>query len=99
MNRDANTADDFEPAPHDPERDREIMSRHLTMLREHFDAVEICAVRHLGDADGTAGMHFGSGNWYARIAIVEETLGAMRGMFTTGGRSKSEDDDDGEDQG
>ncbi len=96
MSRDIETDDDFEPAPHDPERDREIITRHLVQLREHFDAVEICAVRHLSDADGTAGMHFGSGNWYARIGVVEETLDAMRRKFS--GRQR-EDSDDGEDEG
>ena len=70
--------DDYGPAPHDPERDREIVMRHVAQLREHFDAVEICAVRHLSDDDGTAGMHFGGGNWYARVAIVAGDFGKMR---------------------
>lgn len=91
--------DDYGPAPHDPERDREIVMRHVAQLREHFDAVEICAVRHLSDDDGTAGMHFGGGNWYARVAIVEETRNAMRGMFAAPKGSKDEDDDDGQDEG
>lgn len=99
MSEGVEIGDDFGPAPHDPERDREIITRHLAQLREHFDAVEICAVRHLSDDDGTAGMHFGTGNWYARIAIVEETLGAMRGQFATGRRPKDEGNDDGQRQG
>lgn len=80
---------DFDdPSPHDSERDQATINRHLSMLREHFDAVEIVAVRHVSDEDGTAGMHFGAGNWYARMGAMEEAVRSMRSMFSKPGNDR-----------
>lgn len=55
-----------------PDEDVAELERHALQLREHFDAVEIIAVRHLDDDSGTAMVTCGKGNWYARSAAVRE---------------------------
>lgn len=55
------------------DRDLALIDRHIHQLMEHFDAVQIFAVRHDGQI-GTIACRKGAGNWYARYGIVHEWL-------------------------
>lgn len=53
----------------------EIIHRFIDEVREHTDAVQIC-VSYAPEDEGadTACLDMGSGNWYARVGMVEEFL-------------------------
>jgi hypothetical protein len=62
-------------------------------LRQDFDSVQIVCTSHadIGDDGETTVCCWGSGNWYARLASVEELMESMKGMFNGGGRSAEGD--------
>ena len=47
---------------------QDILRRHVAMLREHFDCVQIIASRTEGD--GTARFEAGDGSWYERFGLM-----------------------------
>jgi hypothetical protein len=49
-----------------------LMKNCVAQLSEHFDSVRIVATRHANGS--TAHASWGSGNWYAQKASVEEWL-------------------------
>jgi len=50
----------------------EIIKRHVTMLREHFDSIEVVASRHVPEEGGavTTRFEWGSGPWYERFGLM-----------------------------
>lgn len=50
------------------------IDRALSLLSEHFDAVQIFASRHRKDAEGTFNLQKGTGNWFTRYGHVREWL-------------------------
>lgn len=48
-----------------------LVSRHVSQLSEHFDAVQIMA-SWLGPDQSTGIINKGSGNWYARHGMAQE---------------------------
>lgn len=62
---------DREPTP---DEDQAVLDRHVAQLREHFDAVQIVAVKHINDSEGTISYSNGAGNWYARTGLMREWL-------------------------
>ena len=53
----------------------QILERHAVMLREHFSAVQIVAVRAPDDdPDGCARFSVGRGSWYERMGAMAEIV-------------------------
>lgn len=84
-------ADDFGPQSMSHEEALAIVKRHVAMLREHFDTVQIVVTRHESDEDGTSATSWGSGNWYARHGAMREALACQTAQFNAG---STESDDD-----
>lgn len=63
------------PSGRGPDVDR--LRAAAIALLDQFDAVEIVAIRHEGDDEGTNAFRAGVGNWYARYGAVRETLAYM----------------------
>jgi hypothetical protein len=69
--------DDVEDGRSDDEK---LIDRHLAMLMEHFDAVQIFCTRNVPDASepGGGGVTFnfarGLGNWFSRYGHVVDWL-------------------------
>lgn len=57
------------------ERDLALVDQAVERLGEHFDTVQIFVTRHdQGEEDGTVSCIKGSGNYYARLGLVNEWL-------------------------
>ncbi len=52
------------------DRDTATLKKHVAMLEEHFDSVQIICTRR--EEAGTIRADWGSGNWYARYGSVRE---------------------------
>lgn len=52
----------------------EYVKRHVTMLSEHFDTVQIFVSRYDDSEGETAVIHNGKGNYYARYGHVKQWL-------------------------
>ncbi|MDH5244495.1 MAG: hypothetical protein OEX05_11220 [Chloroflexota bacterium] len=50
----------------------QIIERHVAMLREHFDSVQILASRT--EDGGTARFEYGSGSWYERLGLTRSLV-------------------------
>jgi len=55
-------------------RDMELVDKALEILAEHFDATQILCCRYDGGDIGTVAITKGTGNWYARHALVQQWL-------------------------
>ncbi len=55
----------------DREEKFEYLKGMIAQLAEHFDTVQVFVSAHLGDDEGTQGMSWGSGNYYARKGQVQ----------------------------
>lgn len=55
-------------------RDVKLVEAHVAQIREHFDSVQIFAVRHQGEGDATESVRLGGGCWHARYGVVREWL-------------------------
>lgn len=55
-------------------------------LRQDFSSVQIVCTSHedIGDDGETTVSCWGSGNWYARVASIEECLESLKDMFNGG---------------
>lgn len=56
-----------------PEEMEQIVQKHCTQLREHFEAVQIL-VSHETDEGQTGSIYTGAGNWYARVGMCRDML-------------------------
>jgi hypothetical protein len=65
----------------DEQRDElvSMLKRHCVQLTEHFDSVQIICTKQM--PDGTGSYRWGEGNWYARMASVEEFVLQGRGRL------------------
>ena len=52
---------------------QEVLQRQVTVLREHFDAVQVVAVRSASDGTTTRFVH-GDGCWYSRMGSVRSWM-------------------------
>jgi len=59
------------------DRDNAILHRHMTLLREHFDSVQIFVTRDEGVKKGTIAAHAGCGDIFARYGHVRYWLDSM----------------------
>lgn len=56
-------------------RTLDIVKKHAAMLSEHFDTVQIfCSKHDMKNVDGTAGIVWGTGNWFARYGHIKEWM-------------------------
>jgi len=58
----------------DDERDEaelKILKNAVAVLMEHFDSVHIFTTRFVSHDEGTQGLQWGDGNWYARLGQVK----------------------------
>jgi hypothetical protein len=52
------------------EEDDKILKKHVLLLNEHFDSVQIFATRHISNELGTVRAAYGSGNFFARVGQI-----------------------------
>jgi hypothetical protein len=52
------------------DEDEKIVRKHLGLLQEHFDTVQIFVTRHITNQSGTVNAVFGSGNFFARYGQI-----------------------------
>lgn len=67
-------------SPESDERKVRLVEAALLTLREHFDSVVIVATWPAGNGNWKS-LSQGSGNWYARVASVEEWLSQRQEQF------------------
>lgn len=79
------------------DHDQEIVRRALDLLGEHFDNVHIFVNRHEGENEHTVGYQKGTGNWWARVAQIEEWVETQRERTRIKARQDEEDDQDDDD--
>ena len=67
---------DDQRAEGDERDDAELAMIKLAVLKlmEHFDTVHIFTTRFVNSDEGTNGLQFGDGNWYARLGMVKTWL-------------------------
>lgn len=51
-------------------RDNAVLQKHMTLLREHFDSVQIFVTRDEGTKGGTVAVRAGCGDIFARYGIA-----------------------------
>lgn len=69
-----NTEEDLEEQQ---KKDIALILKYLSLIREHFDSVQIFTTRHLNDTLGTAKIDMGSGDWFARYGMVRRWCDAQ----------------------
>lgn len=72
----AQPEDDDQRTEGDERDDAELAMIKLAVLKlmEHFDTVQIFTTRFMNSDEGTQGLQFGDGNWYARFGMVKTWL-------------------------
>lgn len=75
------------------ETDIAMLRRAAAVLAENFDTVQIFCSRHLGD-DGTVGVKYGTGNWFARIGQVKEWVNGEDSAVEAQQFKRSDSEDD-----
>lgn len=74
MSTETDQLDGGPPDPGDEEADLRRLKNAAAQLMEHFETVHIFATRHVSSDEGTVGVQYGEGNWYARRGQVGEWL-------------------------
>lgn len=67
----------------------------VSVLREHFDTVQIFVTAHGNDEIGTYAYDFGSGHWHARLGHITEW---MDGTAYVRAAQRQDRDDQGDDE-
>lgn len=70
------------------QRDLSVLEKHVAMLEEHFDTVQIICTRQ--HDKGTFQSDLGGGNWYARYGSTREWVMRQEEMERDRCRNKGE---------
>lgn len=75
-----------------PDENLAVVKRHVAMLMEHFDSVQVFATKSNDEDETTFSVNYGSGNWYARYGQVQEWM--VQQASRADAQIRKEDDDD-----
>jgi hypothetical protein len=77
----------------------EMLRKHVQILSEHFDSIQIFATQHISDGPDdthTKSYRFGSGDWFARYGHVKDWI--IKVEDQTRREDDTEDTEDAEDE-